>query len=431
MATETLSEFQLIEGRSPTDEGIELLHSLERKRKEAGLTREDVASYLHLSLKVVAALEENRFDDLPEPAYTKGYIRAYARLLRLDAQPYVDAYSKLGISDPSYVSAPRIRYEAEHHAGVRWGTLAVVLMLVGLLTAWWINERRDVGTDVAMPAPAAAGSGDVMVLPVPGVSDGESAALSSELALPKLETIDSVAAISDVDLDSTATAALQGATTSATEAREEIGGVSVPAAIDVDSAAVSQTANQNAGLAESQGVAESEGAPAPVQTGAADQTADELASASSDVASTIVSAGTDNTPTTLAASDATPTSTPVESSIANAPVANNVVQAAADPFPTVEYSSLGQEAVGNDTLHLEFVEPSWVEIYDANSVRVLYGLIKPDSVRNLRGTAPFQLLIGNAHGVVVKVNDKPYDHTRHIRLDKTARFTIGEPAAAQ
>ncbi len=53
-------------------------------RTALGLTEEDVADVLNLSAKVIADLESEAWDSLPAPAFTRGYIRAYAKLLELD-----------------------------------------------------------------------------------------------------------------------------------------------------------------------------------------------------------------------------------------------------------------------------------------------------------------------------------------------------------
>ena len=45
-------------------------------RNRLGLSSEKVSQHLHLPFEVVKAIEDNRYDDLPEPTYVKGYIRS-------------------------------------------------------------------------------------------------------------------------------------------------------------------------------------------------------------------------------------------------------------------------------------------------------------------------------------------------------------------
>lgn len=73
-----------------------------------------------------------------------------------------------------------------------------------------------------------------------------------------------------------------------------------------------------------------------------------------------------------------------------------------------------------------FLEESWTEIFDVRKRRLLHGLIKPGAVRVVYGEAPFNIFFGNAHGVEVKINDKPFNHIRYARKNKTARFLVEE-----
>jgi len=57
---------------------------LRAARKQAGLNVEQMAERLNLRRGIVRALEEDRFDSLPGPTFTRGYLRNYARALKLD-----------------------------------------------------------------------------------------------------------------------------------------------------------------------------------------------------------------------------------------------------------------------------------------------------------------------------------------------------------
>jgi cytoskeleton protein RodZ len=75
---------------------------LRRAREEKGLSLREAASRLALKAKVLQALEECRFEDLPEPALARGYLRRYALLLGLDPGPLLALYPA-----PEPPSAPR------------------------------------------------------------------------------------------------------------------------------------------------------------------------------------------------------------------------------------------------------------------------------------------------------------------------------------
>jgi len=74
-------------------------------------------------------------------------------------------------------------------------------------------------------------------------------------------------------------------------------------------------------------------------------------------------------------------------------------------------------------LGLQFNQESWVEISDANR-RLLFGLQHKGNRRELTGEPPFNLLIGNARGVDLTVNDEPFDVPAARVRGKVARFKI-------
>ena len=62
-------------------------------REALGITREQAADVLNLPVRVIGAIEENDAGKLPDTVYVNGYIRSYAKLLGLAAQPLIDAWS--------------------------------------------------------------------------------------------------------------------------------------------------------------------------------------------------------------------------------------------------------------------------------------------------------------------------------------------------
>lgn len=56
------------------------------------LTQQDVSEKLRYSVKQIDALENNKFDVLPDAMITRGFIRNYAKLLEIDAEPLLASY---------------------------------------------------------------------------------------------------------------------------------------------------------------------------------------------------------------------------------------------------------------------------------------------------------------------------------------------------
>ena len=79
---------ELIQQAEPSTLGGRLAVAREAKQ----LTHQDVSNTLRLSLKQVVDLENSDFAALPDPMVTRGFIRNYARLLDLDAEPLLAIY---------------------------------------------------------------------------------------------------------------------------------------------------------------------------------------------------------------------------------------------------------------------------------------------------------------------------------------------------
>jgi cytoskeleton protein RodZ len=64
---------------------------LAQAREKAGMSQEEAATQLRLSPRQLKALEEGDMAALPSPAFVRGFIRNYAKLLQIDAAPLLEA----------------------------------------------------------------------------------------------------------------------------------------------------------------------------------------------------------------------------------------------------------------------------------------------------------------------------------------------------
>ncbi len=77
---------------------------LQQARKSRGFTVEHISSRLRLSMKVINALENDSYEELPAPIFVRGYIRSYAALVGLDANKISESYSQLVQSTDASIS---------------------------------------------------------------------------------------------------------------------------------------------------------------------------------------------------------------------------------------------------------------------------------------------------------------------------------------
>lgn len=172
------------EGDSPNGEPPlkDIGRRLEGRRRELGLSVEQVQAETKIRRRYLEALEAGREDLIPGEVYVKGFLRFYANFLGLDGSDLVAEYSRrkeaqTPASPTENEGAGRKRHRAAGPGGLlkagrdggdgRVGRLvilaAVILVLVALSALWyaWRGGEPAAGDQggVAGTPPASAGSG--------------------------------------------------------------------------------------------------------------------------------------------------------------------------------------------------------------------------------------------------------------------------------
>jgi cytoskeleton protein RodZ len=283
--------------------------ALAAARRAEGLSVVDVATQMRISPRQVEAIEADRYHELPGDVFVRGFIRNYARLLKLDPVPLLHAL------EPELKREVPLR--AHEIAGTLptarrsrkrlWATIIVLVSLgiVAILAAtaayeWWQLRSAAPFADSPVPAPGS------MALPPPG-SEAAPAAQSIPLAPQTLPDVPRPA----------------------------------------DPAAVAPTESQSGG----------EGKPAADAVAPAQQQA-----------------------VPLAAADAA-------------------------------------------RIEIQFERESWVEIRERDGKLVFMGTGEAGSARSFEARTPVALVIGNAAGVRIAYNGKPFDLAPHSARN-IARFTL-------
>ncbi len=69
-------------------------------RRGKAITLELIEKKTHIQRRYLEALERGRYDLLPEPLYTRNFIRSYARALEADEQYFIELYEdEVGVCD--------------------------------------------------------------------------------------------------------------------------------------------------------------------------------------------------------------------------------------------------------------------------------------------------------------------------------------------
>lgn len=120
---------------------------LRRAREAAGLSAEQLANRLHLSVSTIEALESDDYTCLPQPAYIRGYLRAAARALEIDDAPLLQAFDAQGLSEPRLDAPPVLPRTSDvaanrgHRRAPYLVGLVILLALAGLIGYGWFEGQ--------------------------------------------------------------------------------------------------------------------------------------------------------------------------------------------------------------------------------------------------------------------------------------------------
>lgn len=127
--------------------------TLRQARESRGWSLAEVASKLNLTQVSLSNLEAGAFDKLPGHTFSRGYIRAYAKLLGMDQAPLVqafDQYTGTNAQGSDVHGLGRIEEPGRlSHNLLRIVSLLLVLALVGGGFLWWQDQAAMRGKDQA------------------------------------------------------------------------------------------------------------------------------------------------------------------------------------------------------------------------------------------------------------------------------------------
>lgn len=352
----------------PRQSGIGPGERLQAARIQQGLSLDDVADRMHLSISILKAIEDNNFEEITAPIFVKGYLRAYARIVALNEDEmilqYLDFYSE---EDPPISSTSNILPELSvGDARIKWTTYLVILVLGVLLVAWWWNREQNTEVPISLDSQSteqrSLTDADAIDSEIEAVSEDSTAIISAdEVESSQLESAEPLAIepAETVEPAETAEAAaiepVEPAESVATEPVEPVatepGEISEPPAVEP--------------------IAVEAGTPEPVA---------------------VEAETTESEGGTLAATPSGP--------VRLAPS-------------------------GSDKLIITVTADTWADVKDTNNYQLVYDLLRAGESVELLGEAPFAVFLGNGNGVEIRFNDEAIDISRRIREDNTARLKIG------
>ena len=396
---------------------------LRAAREAAGMSVHEISTHMRLDSRIVLALESDDYEQLPAPTFVRGYLRGYARLLDIPAEPIVQAFERRDFAPPSLVADISVR--SQMRSGdfpFRIVTYIVVAALIVLVVLWWKSQdfapvSFDVmpggdpqvsETDSALPADDAIEPKPESLLPA-----GEPDAPEPEVAEPEAITPPDDAPASepeDVTSSDVGTLSEAEAGAPADEASlpmpqpESTGVEPEPTELGEDATEPIEAANEAATATPVEETTAAETAEGP----AVDEPADEEPEAQTGVATE---------PEAIAEEDA---------SVAPAEAVEDQTLQAVETEEEIPSGTDGPAA----RLELSFTLECWLEVYDHADERLFYGLAQPGDQLDLSGRGPIRMVLGNSEGVAVRYNGTPVDFSAFTARG-VARFSVGgEPPTA-
>ena len=143
---------------------------LKQEREKRGVTLEDISRSTKIGTRLLRALEEDHFDQLPGGIFNKGFIRSYARVVGINEEDAIEEYlAATGGGPPDKGPEDHEARVAEMRlpepptqptAGLPWGTFAIVLLIVAVGFVLWgfRSQESQKKPPQAVSAPTASES---------------------------------------------------------------------------------------------------------------------------------------------------------------------------------------------------------------------------------------------------------------------------------
>ncbi|MEM5325281.1 helix-turn-helix domain-containing protein [Paraburkholderia sp. JHI2823] len=372
---------------------------LAQLRESKGWAIEDVSARLKVSVSKLRELEAGDISHLPDTTFALGVVRAYAKLLGTDSTPFTQALRReRGIAQPDLsmpASAgsdlPRGRVSLSlggsgaraprRRASWLWG-VAIIAIAVLALSMWHTNSGESSAWFARMKAMANGAS----------VQSG-----SSSPTVTQGEATGSAGA-----------SAVQGVDPSATPASGDASDAAPSYAGDNGSAAPDQGAAASAPQAAQQTTQQPapQAMPQPAAQ-AAQQPAPQVARP--------------------AAASAAPAAAPASvASAAHAQAASAPAAKATEAAPGTTAVTNADSGADTSTFAIRVTQDTWVSVRQKDGKEVFSGMIHGSDAREITGTEPLKVTVGNKAGIEsMTIDGQPVDAAKYASArGNVARFVL-------
>jgi len=368
-----MTESQEIEIEKPGDDLQSRQESLGAvflaARTAKKLSQQDVSNNLRFSIKQIDALENNAFDLLPDAVITRGFIRNYARLLEVDAEPLLASY-RASVADDSHKgitvrsSMHPVQLTKDSQPWLKY-VLGSILVLLFLLAWFFYMDYKPKLTNAAVEkAPEVVVENKTSVaMPLP------------EVALPAAER--------QTDSSEIATGGVDGANPQMSD---------------------TQATDTLAGYAKSLG-------------DSAAQTDLKLPAESKKIDVIKEVEPKEIKPKEVKPGDVKP------GDVKSGEVKPTEVKAAVQQALAAQQSQVAAANSADRTVNMTFSDRTWVSVTDKSGKVIYEKLSRNGDTETINGKPPFNMVIGNASATKLSFSGQNIDLTAHTK-NNVARITL-------
>jgi cytoskeleton protein RodZ len=346
--------------KTPEEAKMTASMKLVAARESLGMSQEDVAGGLYLKIAFIRHIDEGEFDKISKQAFIKGYLRSYAKMVKVDGDEVVKLYDAESNPQAQYVEFQGVTQGAvgsKNFTGpiLQTGIFGLLALTIVAGAVWYYASDESV-PQITTP---------------PTETQPERSAPGSETSAGAVVTQDPVEP-------------------SVTEALPE---EPSPEASSTEQAQTEEP------------VSESQQAAPDRRESLVDEN----------------NSRQDDNP--LTASDLISRFATSETEL----VDEDLIKTERETIGALRYITITAlaEASGDDNMRFVFDDDCWIEIKDVDDNVMFTDLGRPGNILLVKGSAPFEVLLGKATGVTMEFNGESIDLARFTSSDDTAKVMAG------
>jgi cytoskeleton protein RodZ len=148
---------------------------LRQARERAELSLQEVGSQLKMPIRIVKALEEEDWQVLGAPVFLRGQLRSYARLLKVDVEPFLERVDLQAVRPAELVSRSHTpRYQRVLESVARRAVYVVITAAIAVPV--WVATQSHLGQG------SSQATASLDVVPVPVAPTGQNGGVRKPLA---------------------------------------------------------------------------------------------------------------------------------------------------------------------------------------------------------------------------------------------------------